>query len=82
MSPLTPIILSDGRAVYPVHYQYRPADGSGKLAGGYAVACMPHASAEGPGKRFVHRSEDWRAVNCPWCKQSEEYKRASGQAGR
>ena len=73
------MLLPDGRQVTVTHLLVRAADGKeGHLA------CAPNADAAhtDPYQNEVKmRSDDVRAVNCPLCKGSDDFRRAAELLG-
>lgn len=61
----TTMLLEDGTEIVAVH-----------LMIGEALACIPGFVG---GRAIYRRSDDVRAVNCPLCKATEEYKTKRAQ---
>lgn len=85
---LDPFVQPDGTSFVPVHFLYRSPRGTAKLEGAplgpvlpatWKVACMPYLGEIDPDNCRAlpfQRSEDFRAVTCPRCLETEEYAKA------
>jgi hypothetical protein len=83
------MVLEDGSALLLIHFVYQAPPGVMRQQGvrlgppapdQWRVACTPRLPeadmSTGPKRQEVwHRSDDPRAVTCPLCKETEEFKR-------